>query len=299
MNGSSISVGAFLVLVAFLHSSLIAQTSVRRSFDGVDLPPITFPVEGLGPRDKKAAKFELLNSYLNRAPEELGRNIRSAKTTESENMLNTCMSRYEDADTSKAFTTGDGKERHEIYHGKRRFIDKLPNSWFVKDVGGLGADVVGFELSEGVISRLTLYYPKPSRICDVLIEAAKTQRSPKYVYRVLRYQQVTYIDVLGTAPIYLATHPHIPVNVRKAMEDFQLIDGMEMEQAEALMGKPDLHYVLNGNAVVSIVEMDGYRATEFRLQGRPAYSWTLLNGTVWTAYADRDGLLSHVSKREG
>ena len=209
------------------------------------------------------------------------------------------MSRYEDIETSKAVTAGDGSARHEVYHGKRRYVDKLPNSWFVKDVPGLGAEVVGFELSEGVISRMTLYYPHPSKICDTLIATARTQRAPKFIYRVFRWGEVTYLDVLGTAPIYLATHPRIPANVRKAMEDFQLIDGMEMEQAEALLGRPDLHYVYNGNVVVSIVEMDGYRSREFLLQGHPAYSWTLLNGTVWTAFADRDGLLSHVTKREG
>jgi len=295
MSKSGILAGMYVSIALAIGASAV-QAQVRKSFDEVEYPEVTFQTQLLGERDTTAKKLDLVNSYLNRPPETLGKAVRSVLSSESEKMLTTLMTRYVDNDKAKAFKTGTGKRGAEISHKPLMFVDKLPSTWFVKDLPGTDADAVGVTLASGVISRMTLYYKHTSKMVDSLVDGARQNNGKKFVYRVFKFRNATFFDALAMVPIYLQAHPELPDEVRRAMQQYSLVDGMTMEQAVAMFGEPDIHYVYEGKTIVSSVEMNGLETIKYTLKGKDAYSWTLVDGKSWTASKKVDGTLYNVKK---
>jgi hypothetical protein len=151
--------GFFLACVA---AGPATSPIARKAADGTALPPVTYkgkPAEVVS--NPKSPDIIQLKRMLMMPPDQAIRTRFYSSATSLET-LSLRMTRIEAAvDSRPGSGVGGVHGAREETKGTRHVIDGLDTAWFTW--GLCNADVAGFDLDQGVICRIVLYYKAPAR----------------------------------------------------------------------------------------------------------------------------------------
>ncbi len=201
----------------------------RKATDGTPLPPVTFEKNAAAaPPRKDAGELELAEQLLLGPPEGLGKRLYSSKA--SAKLLELRMTRKIEIEQPADRAARPDGERPVV-----RIIDELDAPWFSWGQGS--ADVIGFDLQDGVIVKLVLYFRTAAAVNRARMELRDLKGT--------RWECIgggagsRFVYSLPAAARYIVGHPETPAPIRRAMLDRRLVEGMTIEQAIVVLGHPD------------------------------------------------------------
>jgi hypothetical protein len=187
-----------------------AKDVEARAADGAE-----FPVVSVRPFPGKPTRLTSLHDayqIIGRPPAWLPTKVYSA--TESRTMLR-----------SRFYRMGDnGPAVHTWFY------------WFALNVAK--ADVAGFGVHDGIINELFLFYPNPTTADRMLADEYPTRDSGSPWNRVVVGHGVALIAQLTEAARYLAEHPDLSADVRRAIASHDVALGMTFHEAVLALGNP-------------------------------------------------------------
>ncbi len=193
-------VGIFVALICI--SAAPSAAPVRKAADGSRLPAVTYaqkPPEIKS--DLSAPTLTELKRMLLVPPEKAFKG-KLFSTEVSKTVLIPRMTRIEEAISSQRGTGMSGMRgaREEVKHS-RHVTDNLGAEWFTWGIAD--ADVAGFDLEQGVVSRLVLYYKSQSKAHKIASEVANLSKSRSHTSRAkVITDDLIAVTVLEENPCY-------------------------------------------------------------------------------------------------
>jgi hypothetical protein len=218
---------AVLVLSWVTAPASAAEPDTNKSTDGIEFPKMEFPIQYPAapvahPRLTDVAKL------IGHLPRDMAPRILNSE--KSKKVLALRLARKVDASSTN--TSG---AHTETVSSTRTINGAMTADWFAWGVAG--ADVVGFDLTDGVISRIVLYYKKP--------EAAQKMADQDYpgdtpcpwvLFQdngAVRFE-IDFTDVIH----YIVKAKIADQKMAEAMKRKEIIRGMPKEAVVAMFGKP-------------------------------------------------------------
>lgn len=203
------------------------KKTAGKSTDGVEFPAVEFPIQypaaaAVHPHLTDVAKL------IGHPPRDMAPRILNSE--KSKKVLALRLARK--ISTSSTVNTNRGDETTS---GTRTINGAMTADWFAWDVAG--ADVVGFDLSDGVISRIVLYYKKPE-VAQKMADQDYPGDTPCPWVLVqdngaVRFE-MDYTDVIH----YIVRAKLADQKMAEAMKRKEIVRGMPKEAAVAMFGKP-------------------------------------------------------------
>ena len=221
--------GWILLMAAIGAAPATRPTAPQRlSADRVPFPDATskaVPMVDLAPG---RTQLKDVATLLLRRPDEIGVKVYSA--AKSREMLRSRLTYKRETANVSHVTTGT-----ETTHGTATMRGAMDAQWFAITLGN--ADVAGLELTDGIITRIILFY-KDARVAARMGGEYLTGEPCPWC-AVNDGGAVRLEAAVSPLVLYLATHPNLSQPIREAMIDTNPVHGMTIEEALITFGKPE------------------------------------------------------------
>jgi hypothetical protein len=219
----------FLAALVIVDAPAIGEEAAakNKSADGVDFPKVEFPIQFPAAPATHPSLTDVVK-MIGHPPRDMAARI--LNSDKSKKAL--AMRLMRKVSTSSTVNTTRG---NETVSGTRTINGAMTADWFAWDVAG--ADVVGFDLTDGVISRIVLYYKNP--------EVAKKKADQDYPgdtpcpWVLVNDNGAVRLEADFTETIHYIVKAQIAdQKIAEAMKRKEIIRGMSKEAAVAMFGKP-------------------------------------------------------------